>query len=121
MPPSRSWRHCRARPGNDRVFIGTAAGRSLSPLVMPRLLKRMGYACTIHGMRSTFRDWVAERTDFPDAAAELALAHRVGSKVELAYRRGDLLAKRHALARDWAAFCSSAPAPNNVVAIGGAR
>ncbi|MFN3313298.1 MAG: tyrosine-type recombinase/integrase [Hyphomonas sp.] len=57
-----------------------------------------------HGLRSTFRDWVAERTDYPRDMAEIALAHTVGSEVERAYRRGDMLDKRRALMADWAAF-----------------
>lgn len=57
-----------------------------------------------HGLRSTFRDWVAERTEYPRDMAEIALAHTVGSEVERAYRRGDMLDKRRALMADWAAF-----------------
>ncbi|XQZ55818.1 site-specific integrase [Paracoccus yeei] len=57
-----------------------------------------------HGLRSTFRDWVSERTDYPRDMAEIALAHTVGSEVERAYRRGTMLAKRRALMADWAAF-----------------
>ena len=57
-----------------------------------------------HGLRSTFRDWVSERTDYPRDMAEIALAHTVGSEVERAYRRGNMLAKRRALMADWAAF-----------------
>jgi integrase len=60
---------------------------------------------TVHGFRSTFRDWAAECTDFPDYVVEMALAHSVSSKVEAAYRRGDLFAKRAELMNAWAAFC----------------
>jgi integrase len=60
---------------------------------------------TIHGFRSTFRDWCAEQTNFPAEVAEMALAHTVGDKVEAAYRRGDLYQKRRQLAEAWAAFC----------------
>ena len=71
------------------------------------LLRRMGRRdLTGHGFRSTFRDWVSETTDYPGEVAEMALAHVVANKVEAAYRRGDLLAKRRELMEAWAAFCS---------------
>ena len=59
-----------------------------------------------HGLRSTFRDWVAERTDHPREMAEIALAHEMGSEVERAYRRGDMLEKRRRMMEDWANFIS---------------
>lgn len=59
-----------------------------------------------HGFRSSFRDWCAEKTNFPSEVAEMALAHAVGDKVEAAYRRGDLLQKRFQLAEAWARFCA---------------
>lgn len=62
---------------------------------------------TAHGLRSSFRDWRAERTNFPSEVAEMALAHLVGNKVEAAYRRGDLYGKRQQLMDHWAAFCAS--------------
>lgn len=69
-----------------------------------------------HGFRSTFRDWAAERTNYPNEVAEMALAHAIGNKVEAAYRRGDLFAKRRQMMDDWAAFCAMVePASNNVV------
>jgi hypothetical protein len=58
-----------------------------------------------HGFRSSFRDWGAELGDFPNELLELAIAHAVGDKVVAAYRRGNMLAKRHALMADWSAFC----------------
>jgi len=61
-----------------------------------------------HGFRSTFRDWCAERTDYPNEVAEMALAHAIGNKVEAAYRRGDLLDKRRRLMQDWADYANSA-------------
>ena len=60
---------------------------------------------TAHGFRSSFRDWAAERTNFPREVAEMALAHTVGDKVEAAYRRGDLFAKRRQIMEAWARFC----------------
>ena len=59
-----------------------------------------------HGLRH-FRDWAAERTDFPRDVAELALAHTIGDKVEVAYRRGDLFNKRHQLMEAWATYCGT--------------
>jgi integrase len=65
---------------------------------------------TAHGFRSTFRDWAAERTNFPSEVAEMALAHAVSDKVEAAYRRGDLFQKRRQLADAWAKFCATTAA-----------
>ena len=66
----------------------------------------MDVSATAHGFRSTFRDWVAEHTNYPREVAEMALAHTIGNQVEAAYRRGDLFGKRRALMEDWAAFCN---------------
>ena len=75
-------------------------------MAMAQLLKRMGRDdITVHGMRSTFRDWAAERTNYPNFVVEMALAHVVGDKVEAAYRRGDLLTKRKQLMDQWAKYC----------------
>lgn len=72
-----------------------------------------------HGLRSTFRDWAAERTHFPGDMAEVALAHKVGSAVEAAYRRGDMVEKRRALMAAWADFLTGARTNNGkVVRIG---
>lgn len=65
---------------------------------------RSGRPAVPHGLRSTFRDWAAERTDYPRDMAEIALAHTVGSEVERAYRRGDMIEKRRAMMADWAKF-----------------
>lgn len=90
------------------VFEGREQGRPLSNMAFLMLLRRMGRAdLTAHGFRSTFRDWCAERTNFPSEVAEMALAHAVGDKVEAAYRRGDLFDKRRALMEAWARYCSS--------------
>jgi integrase len=94
------------------VFPGGKTGRPLSNMSMLMLLRRMGRdELTIHGFRSSFRDWAAERTNFPAEVAEMALAHAVGDKVEAAYRRGDLFEKRRQLAEAWAKFCAASPAP----------
>jgi integrase len=77
-------------------------------MAMLALLKRMSRGeLTAHGFRSSFRDWAAERTSFPHEVAEMALAHTVGDKVEAAYRRGDLFAKRRELMEAWARFCGT--------------
>jgi integrase len=79
----------------------------LSPMVLLTHLRKMGYDCTVHGFRSTFRDWVSEQTTFSSEVAEMALAHVISNKVEAAYRKGDLLAKRFDLAEKWAQFLST--------------
>lgn len=88
----------------DRVFVGNK-GR-LSNMAMAMLLRRMGQESTVHGFRSTFRDWAAEWTEYSHEVCEMALAHTIDNKSEKAYRRGDLLEKRRLLMNDWAAFCS---------------
>ena len=99
--------------GDAYLFPGAKPGKPLSNMAMLALIERMGRTdLTTHGFRSTFRDWAAERTDFPREVAEMALAHTIGSKVEAAYRRGDLLDKRIALMDQWAAFCGSAGTPH---------
>jgi integrase len=74
------------------------------------LLQRLRLGTTPHGCRSSFRDWAEERTSYPRVVVEQALAHSIGSEVEKAYRRTDLLAKRRRLMTDWAKFCASPPA-----------
>jgi integrase len=97
----------KARNG-DFVFPGGRAGRPLSNMSMLMLLRRMGRGdLTIHGFRSSFRDWAAERTSFPAEVAEMALAHTVSDKVEAAYRRGDLFQKRRQMMDAWARFCTT--------------
>jgi len=81
-------------------------------------LGRMGRGdVTVHGFRSTFRDWAAERTNFPAEVAEAALAHAIGDKVEAAYRRGDLFEKRRRLMDAWAEFCAKSAAAGSVVTL----
>jgi integrase len=93
--------------GNDHVFIGPTAGAGLSNMAMTAVLKRMGHGdITVHGFRSTFRDWAAECTNTPNHVVEMALAHVIGDKTEAAYRRGDLAKKRKVLMEQWAAFCA---------------
>jgi integrase len=88
------------------IFPGAKPGRPFSDMVMLMILRRMGRGdITTHGFRSSFRDWAAEATDAPHEVAEMALAHVIASKVEAAYRRGDLLDKRRRLMGQWAAYC----------------
>ena len=105
----------------DFVFPGGRKGVSISNMAMAEVLKRMGwFDITVHGFRSTFRDWAAERTNYPNHVVEMALAHVVGNKVEAAYRRGDLFAKRARLMGDWAKYCMTRPvetAASNVMPI----
>jgi integrase len=80
---------------------------------MMAVLKRMKRDdLTVHGFRSSFRDWCAEATSYPRELAEAALAHVLADKVEAAYRRGDMLAKRAALMEDWATFCEGRRKPS---------
>jgi integrase len=98
---------------SEFVFPGER-GR-LSGVSFFRLLRRMGYGdLTTHGFRSSFRDWAAERTNFPREVAELALAHQVGDATERAYARGDLFQKRRQMMDAWAKFCA-APSPTGRV------
>jgi integrase len=73
-------------------------------MALLELLRGMRPGLTVHGFRSTFRDWAAERTNFPNHVAEKALAHKVPDKVEAAYRRGELMTKRANMMKQWAAF-----------------
>jgi len=87
----------------------------LSNMAMAQTLKRMGFGhFTVHGFRSTFRDWAAETTPFPQEVCEMALAHTIQNKAEAAYRRGDLLERRKELMTAWASFCEPRAAENVV-------
>jgi integrase len=94
--------------GAASVFPGASREGSLSNMAFLMLLRRTGRDdVTAHGFRSTFRDWCAERTSYPREAAEMALAHTIGDKVEAAYRRGDLFDKRKRLMDEWSKFCGT--------------
>lgn len=92
--------------GSDFVFPA-ARGGQLSDNAISQLLRRMKVDAVPHGFRSTFRDWAAERTTYPQHVAEMALAHTIGDKVEAAYRRGDLFDKRKKMMADWAKFITT--------------
>lgn len=90
------------------VLPGVKEGKPLSNMACLKLLERMGRTdITVHGFRSTFRDWAAEQTAFPSFVAESALAHTIGDRVEAAYRRGDLMDKRRRLMDAWAERCDT--------------
>lgn len=90
---------------SEFVFEGQKRNQPLSNMSMLMLLRRMGYEqYTVHGFRSSFRDWAAEATNSPRELAEAALAHQIGSEVERAYARSDLLEKRKELMNDWSRF-----------------
>ena len=104
--------------GDGFVFPGRKRDWPLSNTALMAVVKRLGRRdITVHGFRSTFRDWAAERTNYPREVAEMALGHAVGDKVEAAYRRSDLFEKRRRLMDEWARFCHSGAKAGEVVAI----
>ncbi|RZI79906.1 MAG: DUF4102 domain-containing protein [Rubrivivax sp.] len=92
--------------GTQLVFPAPRGG-PLSDMALVAVTRRMEVPAVPHGFRSTFRDWAAERTNYPREVAEMALAHVIANKVEAAYRRGDLFDKRRRMMDDWATFCST--------------
>ena len=91
--------------GTNVVFPSVRDHKPLSDMTLTAVLRRMQRNdLTVHGFRSTFRDWAAEATDYPQEMAEMALAHVVSNKVEAAYRRGDMLEKRREMMQKWAEF-----------------
>lgn len=102
----------------DFVFPGPREGKPLSDMAMLVLLERMERDdITVHGFRSTFRDWASECTNYPREVCEMALAHAVSDQVEAAYRRGDLVEKRRRLMSEWAKYCDNTKALGEVVAL----
>ncbi|TVO53173.1 DUF4102 domain-containing protein [Denitromonas halophila] len=95
------------------IFPGRDAGRPLSDMSLTAVLKRMKRPVTMHGFRSSFRDWAAEISNYPKEMADMALAHKVADKVEAAYRRGDMVQKRRAMMQDWADYCEVKDAEEN--------
>jgi integrase len=92
---------------SDYIFPGKRKAHRVSASSVLRFAKEAaGIAITTHGLRSTFRDWASERTNFPREVAEMALAHAIPDAVEAAYRRGDLFDKRRKLMDAWAAYCA---------------
>lgn len=103
--------------GGGFVFPGTKPGRPMSNMSMSMLLRRMRNDVTVHGFRSSFRDWAAETTAAPFEVCEMALAHTIGNKAEAAYRRGDLFDKRRELMTAWANHLDTTR--DNIVSIQG--
>lgn len=89
--------------GCDLVFPGKD-DKPLSDMTLAVVMRRMQVPAVPHGLRSSFRDWVSERTSYPPEMAEMALAHRIADQTEAAYRRGDMLTKRAAMMDAWAEF-----------------
>ena len=123
--------------GNPLVFPA-ARGGMLSDMTLSAVMRRMhegdiadqgpGFIdraskrpAVPHGLRSTFRDWVAERTNYPGDMAEVALAHKVGNAVEAAYRRGDMIEKRRAMMAAWVEFLSGKRAGAAVFRLAGGK
>jgi len=102
------------------VFAGRARNRPLSNMAMEMVLRRMNIDnATVHGFRSSFRDWAGNVTNFPREVTETALAHVIGDKAEQAYRRGDALEKRRKLMEAWAGYCEPRRSANVVPMRGG--
>lgn len=96
--------------GSSYVFPGRSQGTPLSSMTLLQIVRRMDYRVTVHGFRSSFRDWTEERTNFPNNVCESALAHVVKDKAERAYRRTDYFDKRKKLMAMWAQFVTSGSA-----------
>jgi integrase len=97
------------------IFPTQAGSKPLSAMALAMLLRRMKVACTVHGFRSSFRDWAGEATSFPRELAEAALAHTVGDATERAYRRGDALERRRKVMEAWAAYVDAPSEPTVLV------
>lgn len=123
------------RLGGSELVFPAARGRQLSDMTLSATMRRIheteiaegrgGFLdrssqrpAVPHGLRSTFRDWVAERTNYAGDMAEVALAHKIGNAVEAAYRRGDMIEKRRAMMASWADFLTATKQAGNVVRIG---
>lgn len=93
---------------SDYIFPGQSLGKPLSNMSFLMTLRRMDLKITGHGFRSAFRDWAAERTNFPRDVCEMALAHTIRDRTEAAYRRGDLFEKRRQLMDAWMKYTTTA-------------
>lgn len=93
------------RGGTDLILPGAVRGKPLSDMTLTKVLRDMDVDAVPHGFRSTFRDWVAEQTNWPAEIAEAALAHVISDKTVAAYQRGSMLEKRRALMTAWADYC----------------
>jgi Phage integrase family/Nucleotidyl transferase AbiEii toxin, Type IV TA system len=109
--------------GNDHVFPGAKDGKAISNMAMLEKLRGMRSGLTVHGFRSTFRDWAGDRTNYPRDVIEAALAHAIEDETEAAYRRKTAIEKRRRLMADWARYCAQASRPRaeKVVPIGASK
>jgi len=98
----------------ESKYLFSVKGKKLTNMAMPMMLRRAKVDATVHGFRSSFRDWVSEETNHPSEVAEMALAHTITNTVERAYRRKDLLEKRRLLLSDWNSYCSC-PISSNLI------
>jgi integrase len=96
---------------NEFVFASWKPGRPLSQMTLAMIVRRMGHTVTVHGFRSSFKDWASEETKFSREVSEMALAHSIPDAVEAAYRRGELLEQRRKLTKQWEQFSGSASSP----------
>ena len=103
----------------DLIFHGAKRGKPLSDMTLLKVLRDLKQPYTVHGFRSSFRDWVADETNFPSEVAEAALAHAIPNKVEAAYKRTDFLEKRRSLMVAWGAYCAGSS--ENVVRLRSSR
>lgn len=100
---------------SEFIFPGQKRGKPLSNMAMAELIKGMQINdATVHGFRSTFRDWAGDETNFSREVIEECLAHAAGNSTERAYRRSDALDKRRVLLNQWEAYCTNS---NNIVAL----
>lgn len=103
------------RMGSTPHLFSNREGKPLSDMALTQLLRRMEVDCTVHGFRSTFRDWAGETTAFPREVIEHALAHQLKDKSEAAYARGDLFTKRTRLMAEWATFLEADKSSHQVI------
>ena len=102
------------RNSTNLVFPGVNKGKELSDMTLTKVLRDMGLKYTVHGFRSSFKDWAADTTQYQNELSEMALAHAVKGKSEAAYRRGNMLEKRRAMMNDWGEYCDGADSSNIV-------
>lgn len=105
------------RPVETALLFPAPRGGQLSDMTLTAVLRRLKVKAVPHGFRSTFKDWAAERTSYPNEMSEMALAHAIGDKTEAAYRRGDMFEKRRHMMADWAKFLSAPEVPAEVIPI----
>ncbi len=121
VPSIELLRELKAEESDGGEYVFGRDGEPMSENSMLKVLAIAGHSdVTVHGFRSSFRDWASEETDHPSEVVEMALAHAVADETEAAYRRGELLKKRRELMQAWANFCSG-PRAGNVVTLHQAR